>query len=117
LLGAGLAIAVSKKHDVIVGKVVERPVDLASGGRVARMVRGTTSAKDSASAYYWRFLEKGTAERHTTSGASRGSISARPWVVPAFDDSADDALDKFAAVLNAETEAEARKLNAGGFQP
>jgi HK97 gp10 family phage protein len=114
LLQRSQAISVSSKGDIITGKVVMRPVDVSGNTKIARLVRRTKSAKinraGQIAAFYWRFLEKGTATRQTASGANRGAVPAMPWVVPAFDATDNAAVDAFAKMFNSETEREAAQL-------
>lgn len=123
LLGRSLAITVSSKGggDSIVGKIVMRPVSVTGKSKVAQNVRRSKKAKlnnaTEMAAFYWRFLEKGTKQRQTQSGANRGSVSPRPWVEPAFDSKATQAIDAFASVFNRETEDEARKLASREGRP
>ena len=114
LLVRSQAISVSSKANVITGKIIMRPVDVSGNTKVARLVRHHRKAKlnnaTEMAAFYWRFLEKGTAQRSTKSGANRGAVPAMPWVVPAFDATDNAAIDQFAKVFNAETEREAAQL-------
>lgn len=118
LLGRSIGMAVSTKlRGFVVGKVVARPVDVTGKSKVAQAVRRARKAKlnnaTETTAFYWRFLEKGTKARSTQGGANRGSVSPRPWVVPAFNARSSEAIDVFAKIFNRETEAEARKLDKG----
>ena len=45
--------------------------------------------------FYLRFVEKGTKERTTARGASRGAITARPIVIPTVMGQIDDVVDFF----------------------
>lgn len=117
LLQRSIGMVVStKQRDRVVGKVIARPVDITARTKVAQAVRGARKFKASATettAFYWRFLEKGTGPRTTQGGANRGSLSARPWVVPTFNSRVSAALDVFTSVFNAKTDEEARKLSTG----
>lgn len=118
LLGRSLSMTVSaKKSGEITGKIIARPVDVTGKTKVAQHVRRAKKAKlgnaTEMPAFYWKFLEKGTDRRTTSGGANRGRVSARPWVVPAFDAKSGEALDTFATIFNRETEDEARKLPTG----
>ncbi|HKV17354.1 MAG TPA: HK97-gp10 family putative phage morphogenesis protein [Reyranella sp.] len=118
LLGRSLSMTVSAKQGkAIVGKVVMRPVDVTGKSKVAQNVRRARKAKlgnaTQMTAFYWRFLEKGTKTRATQSGANRGRVMPSPWVVPAFDAKSGEAIDVFAKIFNRETDAEARKLDKG----
>lgn len=123
LLGRSLAMTVSSKGggDRIVGKIVMRPVDVTGKSKVAQHVRRSRKAKlgnaTEMAAFYWRFLEKGTKARQTQSGANRGHVSPRPWVVAAFDAKSGAAIDAFAAIFNREIEDEARKLSSTQGRP
>lgn len=117
LLVRSQAISVSKRADVIVGKLVMRPVDVTGKSKVAQRVRRSKKAKlnnaTEMAAFYWRFLERGTTKRTTKTGKNRGRVPAMPWVEPAFDASAGVALDRFSEIFNREIEDEARKLPKG----
>lgn len=112
----GLVIS-TKQRGLVVGKIIARPVDITARTKVAQAVRASRKFKANnateTAAFYWRFLEKGTGSRVTSRGAHRGTLTARPWVVPAFNATTSSALDRFASIFNAETEAEARKLKTG----
>jgi HK97 gp10 family phage protein len=54
--------------------------------------------------FYWRFLERGTNPRSTSSGASRGSGPVRSWLAPAFETTAQEAIDTFAKVAKEMTD-------------
>jgi len=116
LLLRSLAMTVStKRRDVIVGKIVMRPVSVTGKSRVAQRVRSSKKAKlgnaTEMAAFYWRFLERGTKPRTTKGGANRGAVAASPWVEPAFDRTSGTAIDAFAKRFNREVEEEAKKLN------
>jgi HK97 gp10 family phage protein len=118
LLMRSLGMVVStKQRGLVVGKIIARPVDITARTKVAQAVRASRKFKANnateTAAFYWRFLEKGTGPRTTQGGASRGALSARPWVVPAFDANVSSALDRFASIFRDEVEAEARKLKQG----
>jgi len=118
LLQRSLGMTIStKQRGRVVGKIIARTVDITARTKVAQAVRASRKFKSNnateTAAFYWRFLEKGTGPRTTQGGASRGSLTARPWVVPAFNANVSSALDRFASIFNAEVEAEARKLKRG----
>lgn len=116
LLGKSPGVAVSKKGDRITGRVKMRPINVAGKTKVAALVRKSRNLSvdpDKArrfAAFYWRFLEKGTPERKTKSGAGRGSVSARPWVNPIFNSDSTAALDAYKAAIQAGLNEEALKL-------
>lgn len=89
-------------------------------------------------AYWWRFLEFGTANRRAAktpkasrsgriqrgrkhllataryaASASVGDVAARPWVRPAFSATAQQAVEKFRADLRATLEREVNNLSKG----
>jgi len=49
--------------------------------------------------WYGRYIESGTAERKTKSGANRGAVSAQPFLKPALEAKKNEALAKFREVL------------------
>lgn len=124
LLVASMGTSVTKKGDLILGRVKSRPVNISTRGKVAaavRRVRKIAVEKGVArnfSAFYWRFLEFGVAtERKTSDGANRGSLSARPWVQPIFSGKADAALEAYRATVTRRLEEAARQLPKGSKSP
>lgn len=118
LLQRSQTVSVSMKGDQIDGRVRMRDVDVAGNSKVARLVRHHRSFRSGKTpkamrAYYWWFLEKGTQPRRTSGGASRGSVTARPWVVPTFDAYDNAALDAFSQVLSKRVDEESANLPKG----
>lgn len=103
LLARSQSVTTNKRGDVLSAVVRMRDVNVAPRG----------AAKVGMRAFYWWFLEKGTGERRTKKGASRGSIAARPWVVPAFEGNADAAIAAFKTTLTQRLEEAANQLPKG----
>jgi len=110
--------------------------------RTARKRRG--AVKLTSTAYWWRFLEKGTgarksvatpkamrtgkwsskekvrtrqqaaASRWQSSGGSRGAIKPRPWLVPAFNAAAPSAIEEFRTTILSSIDREVEAMPKGG---
>ena len=108
-------VTVSSKATQIIGRVKMRPVNIAGKTKFAKGVRKARGiAADAArrqTAFYWRFLELGVSkERKTKKGASRGSLSARPWVNPIFNADSGPALEAYRLTVEKGLVEEALKL-------
>lgn len=103
LLERAQSVATRKRGDVLNAAVRMRDVNVAPRGAERSLMRP----------FYWWFLEKGTAERRTRSGKSTGSISPRPWVVPAFNVNSDRAIEAFKETLTRRLEEAANQLPKG----
>lgn len=117
LLGKSPGVAVSKKGDRIIGRVRMKPLNIAGKTKMAARVRKARSISvdpDKArrfAAFYWRFLEFGVSkDRKTKSGASRGSVTARPWVNPIFNSHSSPAIEAFRLAIEKGLAEEALKL-------
>lgn len=115
LLLRSQAISVVSKADVISAKLRMREVNVSGAGKLARLVQARRPNKtpQKTRAFYWWFLERGTAQRRTTSGASRGIGPRLEWVVPAFDQNSQAALDAFQQVLGKRVDEESANLPKG----
>ena len=92
--------------------------DVASGGmsggrpRLQAFMPSNTKARHTP--FYWWFLERGTKKRVTkTTHASRGFVSSRQWVEPAFDAKGDSAIAAFADTVARELEKACASLPQG----
>lgn len=120
LLIASQSISTGTKGDDVIAKVRMRDVNIAKDNKIGRAVRGARSLVPGAAktpekyrAFYWRFLEYGTKQRRTKSGADRGAVGESKWVRPAFDSKSDEAINAFRLRLASDLEAEAAKLPKG----
>jgi hypothetical protein len=129
LMQRAQSVATSKRGDQLSAKVRMREVSVGGSSGFAQAVRarhgiksltrtvtrrGKTSTKPvSMRPFYWWFLEKGTGQRRTASGANRGAITARPWVVPTFYGTSDRAIESFRDTLNRRLEEAANQLPKG----
>jgi hypothetical protein len=110
--------------------------------RTGRKKRG--AVKLTSTAYWWRFLEKGTgprrsvatpkamrtgkwsgrekvrtrqqaaASRWQTTGGSRGAIKPRPWLIPAFNAAAPSAIEEFRTNILSSIDREIEEMPKGG---
>lgn len=95
--------AISVLRDPRPGNVTERyVVKPTRSRRVQRIVQTKDGNKGSNSAWYWHFIEFGTK-----------FITARPFMRPAFDSQADNALNAFIAKLQAGIKRAAAKVARG----
>lgn len=117
LLERSQGMSVTIKGDVITGKVKMRRVNVGNTSAFAKSFRAKATRKRAIkqvySAFYWRFLEKGTKARVTKKGADRGRVPVQPFVLPAFGSSYSSALSAFQRVFTSETVAAARSLPKG----
>lgn len=77
-------------------------VKVTKSRKVQRIVQTADGNKGSRDAFYWRFIEFGTK-----------FVAARPFLRPAFDSQAGNALDKFKAILAAGIKRAAAKVARG----
>ena len=85
-----------------------------SGGRPRLQAFMPSNQKARHTPFYWWFLERGTKERVTkTTHASRGFVSSRKWVEPAFDAKGDEAIAAFADTVARELEKACATLPKG----
>lgn len=114
LLQRSQSIASKMQGDTITSGVKVRAVSVSSTSSFARNYRRVhNTTKTKTLAYYWRFLEFGTPQRHTKSGANRGLITPRPWVRPAFEARADAAIEAYRVNTRDRLDEEARQLPTG----
>lgn len=120
LLGSGLTVTtgISSSGQRVTSYVKERQVGVAGKSKTAKIsLRAATRhahiggrIANRFGAFYWRFLEFGTAARANSSGANRGALKATGNVRSAFSASSSAAIDQFRSVLIAKTETEAQNL-------
>lgn len=83
------------------------PVRKGGGGTLSRTITVEAGKKHvpsvrigiGAAAWYGRFIEIGTKQRKTKTGASRGQMTAQPFLKPALAARRTEALEKFREVI------------------
>lgn len=75
---------------------IAQEVNVLGAEEVARgQFQGVVGVKQRSRAFHALFVEMGTGERRHKSGKSVGSMPAQPFLRPALDDNADEAMARF----------------------
>jgi HK97 gp10 family phage protein len=112
-LGAGYRVTIVTSGDKMMARLRTAKANVIPQVKGPRL-RSAMPKPRARTPFWWRFLEFGVPqERRTKKGASRGVLSARPWVEPAFESKANEAIEAFRQVLERGIAREAAQLPAG----
>lgn len=110
LLARSLAVKiqrVSKKTPEVGGIITANEI---KGGRAIRLGKKGGGNDARYRAFYWRFLEYGTAARKTASGANRGAGPVRAWAKPVVQARARQMVERFRDAVAAGIDQELQRM-------